>query len=151
MTARITAVTDRVVSALQGIRTDGGFRTDAGLRVYRGREPGQFDARKSVYPLIQVRTVGETLKNASSKRVMIDREIEVQGVIHSKAEDYEAELDALAEDIYLAVLPLTAIDATDKVLADFSVGAAGYEHPAQASPIAAVSILLTASYAITTS
>ena len=102
-----TQITSAVVTALQAIQTTGGYHTNAGDRVFRGRSEHLEDTEYDRYPLIRVRSSGDSLAEQRPGLARITRNIEIQGVISPAQEDYEPELDQLVEDIFTALLPLT--------------------------------------------
>lgn len=147
MTAKGTALVDRVIQALETITGANGFNTDAGDRVVRGRAES-LKIEAGGLPMISVSTTANTNDATKPRAVRKLREIEIVGLVDASAKDYEPVMDLLDEDISLALAPLVSIDAMPGTM---SVELAGgdYQHPDGGSKIAGVVHTITVSYSLT--
>lgn len=145
-----TQIKTRVIEALQAIRTNAGFRTDAGLRVHRSRSDDLGDTRKPAeWPCIRVTTNSETTTARRPRQSMKERLITVEGLATVALVDYEPMLDALAEDIERALLPLTEIDSLKGLATEVEISGADYMHPDPGSELCSVTFTVTVSYVLT--
>jgi hypothetical protein len=105
---------DAVISALQGIVVSGGYKTDAGTKVFPYRDPVNEPIQQSELPCITVREVNETAETitAAVERHTVTYEIAGHD---SDSVDAPAKLRELAGDIRKAV----GVDRTFGGLAEF--------------------------------
>lgn len=150
MDSRGTAATDMITDALERISQSDGFHTDAGARVHRGNRPAHISEEDAdQFPLILVRCDAERPGSVQPRRVMLDRSMTVQGQIISRPADYEPDMDALAEDIAKALLPLTVTNDLPSQVTQVVVTGGDYIHPEPGSDLAGVSYTVTVSHVLT--
>ena len=147
MVARGTELVDRIISELQTITTAGGYQTNAGASVTRGR-PEALKIEKSDLPMISVSTSSNTPTRAKPRTVIKSREVLVTGLVDADARDYEPELDSLDEDITLALATLLGIDALPGTT-EVTISGGDYIHPESGSNTAGVTHTITISYPLT--
>jgi hypothetical protein len=146
--SRGTELTDRVIQALTAITPANGFKTDAGLRVKRGRAE-RLQLKATDLPMISVSTdtsANEAVKPRTVKKL---RTIEIIGMVDAGERDYEPDLDQLDEDIVRALSALTDIDELPGTLS-IEISGGEYRHPESGSIIAGVTHLVTIGYVLTT-
>ncbi len=145
---RGTELTDRVIEALSEITLAGGFQTDAGQSVKRGRAE-HLQLQASDLPMIAVSTEASTPEAVKPRTVKKLRTIEIIGMVDAGERDYEPELDQLDEDISRALSKLTGIDELPGTLS-IEISGGEYRHPESGSNIAGVTHLVTIGYVLTT-
>ncbi|OEY68009.1 hypothetical protein BG841_10270 [Marinobacter sp. X15-166B] len=146
--ARGTEISDRVIQALEAITMAGGFHTDAGLRVTRGRAE-LLQVEQTDLPMIAVSTSSSANAAVKPRTVRKTRELEIIGLVDAADRDYEPELDGLDEDIALALSGLTGIDELPGTM-NIEISGGEYQPPAGGSNIAGVLHTVTVSYVLTT-
>lgn len=148
MSAVGTTFVNEVISALEKIRPEDEYQTDAGLRVHRGRAD-ELEVKPSALPMIIVSTITTGSQSVKPRTNRKDREIQVVGIVLAEQSDYEPALDSLDEDITRALSELTDIDALPKAL-DVQISGGDYTHPEGGSSTAYTTYTATISYPLTT-
>jgi hypothetical protein len=152
-----TEITDGVIAALRQIAPENGYRTSAGLRVYRGRTDLIADSATDTYPAILVHCARDNSLDRNRRQALKERGIEIQGITRAATEgefdeilalDYEPILDDLAEDIDRALLTLTDRDALEGRAVNVTISGAEYEPPPEGSWLVFVRFTLTVSYVL---
>ena len=147
MSAKGTALVNRIIEELERIRPGNGFHTSAGNKVTRGR-PESLRINQDDLPLISVSTSSNAPGAAKPKTVMKSREVLVTGMVDANDRDYEPELDELDEDITMALASLLAMDALPNTT-NVSISGGDYVHPESGSNTAGVTHTITISYPLT--
>ncbi|MFU8764911.1 MAG: hypothetical protein ACNA7T_10325 [Haliea sp.] len=149
MSTKATQITDAVLALLEGITPANDYNTDAGLRTERSYLDIDPDDSE-FYPAILIRTTGDPVEQArpNPAQARRSRTITCEGYVWAGGDDYEPDMDDLAEDMLRALLPATSKDALNGLAIDVSLTGADYEHPAEGSNVAVVRYTVTASYAV---
>lgn len=147
MTARGTEIVDHIITELEKITVAGGFHTAAGSQVTRGR-PESLKISKTRLPMISVSTSSNVPVRAKPGTVIKSREVLVTGLVDAADRDYEPELDALDEDIAMALASLLGIDAMPNTT-EVTISGGEYIHPEPGSNTAGVTHTITISYPLT--
>ncbi|GGE75929.1 hypothetical protein GCM10011533_30390 [Streptosporangium jomthongense] len=146
--SRGTELTDRIMLALSEITLAGGYQTDAGQRVKRGR-PESLQLKSSDLPMISVSTEINAPEAVKPRTVRKLRSVEIVGMVDAADRDYEPDLDSLDEDISIALAKLTGIDELPGTLS-LEISGGEYRHPDSGSNIAGVTHTVTIGYVLTT-
>ena len=144
------SVSNHVIDALKRIAVANGYQTDAGVNVHRGRRPTHIsETAPGSLPAIVVRCEASPTSSAQPRRAIKRREISVTCVALVASDDYEATLDALAEDIDRALLGLTHLDAQPAPITGIEMTGPEYTHPEPGSNLCAVTFTVSVSYVLT--
>ena len=146
--SRGTELTDHIISALTSITIAGGYQSDAGQRVVRGRAEN-LQVKPADLPMIAVSTEASSTDAVKPRTVRKLRTVEVIGMVDAGERDYEPALDTLDEDIALALSALTDMDALPGTLS-VEISGGEYRHPESGSNIAGVTHMVTIGYVLTT-
>jgi hypothetical protein len=146
---KATQITDAVLALLQGITTANGYHTDAGARTARGYLDIDPDTQAD-YPAILLRSTADPVGTvrAANKQALRSRTVTCEGYIWAAADDYEPDMDALAEDMLRALLPASRVESLNGLATDVTLGGAEYEHPADGSRVAVVRYTITINYVV---
>lgn len=147
MTVRGTNVVDQIIQVLEQIAISNGFHTDAGQRVKRGR-PESLTINKQDLPAISVSTRESQIVAVKPRALIKTRAVEVVGIVDAAERDYEPLLDAVDEDIALALAGLTALDSLPGAT-DITISGGEFLHPESGSNTAGVSHTVSISYSLT--
>lgn len=145
---RGTELTNRIMAALNEIDLVGGYQTDAGLRVKRGRAES-LQLKSSDLPMISVSTESNSPEVVKPRTIRKLRTIEITGMVDAADRDYEPDLDKLDEDISIALSKLTGIDELPGTLS-LEISGGEYRHPDSGSNIAGVTHMVMIGYVLTT-
>lgn len=144
-----TQITDYLIDRLSQITPANGYYTAAGTRVHRGRADHMADAQEDAFPAILIRTESDPPAASRPGQVQHTRSFTVQGVIQATGEDYEPTLDALAHDLYRALVPQGNRDRLGGLATELTIDGCDYVHPEPGSELAAVSYPITVTYVAT--
>ncbi len=125
-----TEIVNQIVAALEGIRTENGYRTDAGQMVVRGT-PESLAELGSSLPAIAISTACNGIEFGNQNTARNERNVCIAGIVSAGHVDYESDLDELADDIVKALRPFVA---DGSVLGTLRANLSGgtYTHPANA-------------------
>lgn len=143
---RGTEITDYLLGLLAQIDPAAGYHTDAGARAWRGRPDAMADAQADEFPAILLRTDGNAPGASRPQQVQHQRALTVQGVVQAYGADYEPMLDALAHDIFRALVPQGSRERLGGLATELTIDDCTYEHPEPGSYMAAVTYSITVTY-----
>ncbi|WP_018875288.1 hypothetical protein [Thioalkalivibrio sp. ALJ8] len=146
---RGTEISNAIIASLEAINPAGGYLTDAGTRVHVGRADHLDDTQAAEFPAILVRCVRDGVGASQPKHVRHVREIAVEGYVFPDDPDYEAVMDALAEDIHRSLQPQGTRSVLGGLAIELDIEGAEYVHPEPGSRLAAVTYAVTVQYATT--